>query len=98
MNEVYVYADLEGAPQFVGRLWTRSRKYHEAASFEYDKTWLSSIQRFALEPALALGKGAYHTNQSERMFGAMGDSAPDRWGRSLMRRAENKRGRIQRSG
>lgn len=61
MNEVYVYVDLEGVPQFVGRLWTRSRKYHEAASFEYDKMWLSSTHRFALEPALALGKGAYHT-------------------------------------
>ena len=88
-----MYADLEGATQFVGRLWTRSRKYHEAASFEYDKAWLLSIHRFALEPALALGRGAYHTKQSERMFGAMGDSAPDRWGRALMRRAENRRAR-----
>ena len=93
MNEVYVYADLAGAPQFLGRLWTRSRKSQEAASFEYDKAWLSSTHRFALEPALALGKGAYHTRESERMFGAMGDSAPDRWGRALMRRAENRRAR-----
>ena len=93
MGEVYAYVDLAGVPQFVGRLWTRSRKNHETASFEYDKTWLSSTHRFALEPALALGKGAYHTRQSERMFGAMGDSAPDRWGRALMRRAENRRAR-----
>ena len=93
MGEVYVYVDLAGVPQFVGRLWTRSRKNHETASFEYDKAWLSSTHRFALEPALALGKGAYHTRQSERMFGAMGDSAPDRWGRALMRRAENRRAR-----
>ena len=93
MNEVYVYADLEGTPHFVGRLWTRSRRHREAASFEYDKTWLSSAHRFALEPALALGKGAYHTRESERLFGAMGDSAPDRWGRALMRRAENRRAR-----
>ena len=91
MNEVYVHADLAGEPQFVGRLWTRSRKSHEAASFEYDKTWLTSTHRFALEPALALGRGAYHTKESERMFGAMGDSAPDRWGRALMRRAESRR-------
>ena len=93
MNEVFVYADLEGTPHFVGRLWTRSRRRHEAASFEYDKTWLSSAHRFALEPALALGKGAYHTRESERLFGAMGDSAPDRWGRALMRRAGNRRAR-----
>lgn len=93
MNEVYVHTDLAGEPQLVGRLWTRSHKSHEAASFEYDKTWLSSTHRFALEPALALGKGAYHTKESERMFGAMGDSAPDRWGRALMRRAESRRAR-----
>ena len=90
MNEVYVYADLEGAPHLVGRLWTRSNKGRETASFEYDKTWLSSTHRFALEPALSLGKGSFHTRESERLFGAMGDSAPDRWGRALMRRAESR--------
>ena len=91
MGNLYVYVDLGGTPQFVGRLWTRVRKNHETASFEYDKSWLSSPYKFALEPALGLGEGAYHTRQSERMFGAMGDSAPDRWGRTLMRRAESRR-------
>ncbi len=88
MNEVFVYIDLEGARHFVGRLWTRSRKGRENASFEYDRSWLSSNHRFALDPALSLGKGSFHTRQSEALFGAMGDSTPDRWGRALMRRAE----------
>ena len=91
MSEVFVHVDLEGTQHLVGRLWTRSRKGRESASFEYDRTWLSSGHRFALEPALTLGKGSFHTRHSEPLFGAMGDSAPDRWGRALMRRAERRR-------
>jgi serine/threonine-protein kinase HipA len=48
-------------------------------------------ERFALEPALQLMEGSYHTNDKQLLFGAIGDSAPDRWGRVLMRRAEAKR-------
>lgn len=47
--------------------------------------------RFALEPALQLGPGPFHTNADTPMFGAVGDSAPDRWGRALMRRMERRR-------
>ena len=35
----------------------------------------------------------YHTAAGKRLFGAMGDSAPDRWGRALMMRAEARRER-----
>ena len=47
--------------------------------------------RFSLEPALTLGPGPYHTSGDKPLFGAIGDSAPDRWGRVLMRRAERRR-------
>ena len=63
----------------------------ESASFEYDKVWLEHPERFALEPALTLGRGPYHTRPGKALFGAIGDSAPDRWGRVLMRRAERRR-------
>ena len=35
----------------------------------------------------------YHTAAGKRLFGAIGDSAPDRWGRALMMRAEARRDR-----
>lgn len=85
---VHVYVDLNNAPELVGRLWSRWRKGQENASFEYDQAWLRSASRFSLEPALALGPGQFHTGQGKELFGAVGDSAPDRWGRVLMRRAE----------
>jgi serine/threonine-protein kinase HipA len=90
-REILVYVDLNGAPLFVGRLWARVRKNKETVSFEYDKSWLEHPQRFSLEPALTLGPGAFHPPSDKVLFGTIGDSAPDRWGRVLMRRAERRR-------
>ncbi|MFU8814585.1 MAG: type II toxin-antitoxin system HipA family toxin [Pseudomonadales bacterium] len=90
-REAYVYADLGGAPRLVGRLFTHIRKGRESATFEYDDSWLAHDERFALEPALKLGPGPFHTATDRSMFGAIGDSAPDRWGRTLMRRAARRR-------
>ena len=90
-REALVYLDLDGTPNLVGRLWARARKNKESASFEYDRTWLENPARFSLEPALSLGPGPFHTVGDAPMFGAIGDSAPDRWGRTLMRRMERRR-------
>lgn len=95
-KELLVYVDLDGAPRLVGRLWARMRKDRESASFEYDRSWLAHPERFSLEPAMELGPGPYHTASDRPLFGAIGDSAPDRWGRVLMRRAE--RIRAEREG
>jgi serine/threonine-protein kinase HipA len=90
-KDVFVYADLDGVAHLVGRLWARMRKNKEGATFEYDDTWLQNPNRFSLEPALTVGPGPFHTGADTPMFGAIGDSAPDRWGRALMRRMERRR-------
>jgi len=90
-TEALVYIDLGGEPTLVGRLWARTRGSRDSASFEYDDSWLRHPDGFALEPALQLGPGPFHTPADRPMFGALGDSAPDRWGRVLMRRAERRR-------
>lgn len=90
-TQALVYVDLDGSPLLVGRLWARMRKGRDSASFEYDDSWLEREDRFALEPALQLGPGPFHTPRDKPLFGAIGDSAPDRWGRVLMRRAERRR-------
>jgi serine/threonine-protein kinase HipA len=90
-KELLVYMDLQGIPSLIGRLWARTRKDRENASFEYDKSWLAHAERFSLEPALKLGPGPFHSTSDKPLFGAIGDSAPDRWGRILMRRAERRR-------
>jgi serine/threonine-protein kinase HipA len=90
-RETLVYVDLDGKPHLMGRLWTRVRKNKESATFEYDESWLKHPAKFSLEPALQLGPGPFHTPADTPMFGAIGDSAPDRWGRALMRRMERRR-------
>ena len=90
---VLVHVDLGGVPIRVGRLWIRVRGGRESASFEYDAAWTNHPLRFALEPALTVGPGPYHTRG--RLFGSLGDSAPDRWGRVLLRRAEVRRARLE---
>src|ERR1700719_3831749 len=90
-RQVFAYVDLDGVPHLVGRLWGRVRKNKEGATFEYNDAWLQHPNRFSLEPALKLGPGPFHTSADMPMFGAIGDSAPDRWGRGLMRRMERRR-------
>jgi serine/threonine-protein kinase HipA len=90
-RETLVYVDLDSVPHLMGRLWARVRKNKESATFEYDDAWLRHPARFSLEPALQLGPGPFHTPADTPMFGAIGDSAPDRWGRALMRRMERRR-------
>ena len=92
-TEAMVYVDIGGIANRVGRLWARLRGGRQSATFEYDSTWLQHPERFALEPALQLGPGPFHTPEGLALFGALGDSAPDRWGRMLMRRAEQRRAR-----
>ncbi len=90
-TEVLVFMDLDGTPVLTGRLWARMRKGRNSATFEYDQDWLAHPARFSLEPALQLGPGPFHTPIGKPLFGAIGDSAPDRWGRVLMRRAQRRR-------
>lgn len=89
-TDVLVYMEIGGTSHLAGHLWGRVRKGRESATFEYATSWLAYASHFALEPALTLGPGPFHTTPGKPLFGAIGDSAPDRWGRVLMRRAERR--------
>ena len=90
-----VYVDLDGVPIYVGKLWSHSRHRQESMSFEYDRNWLNHPQCFLLDPTLQLFPGSFHASQEKPLFGAMDDSAPDRWGRLLMRRAQRKQAELE---
>ena len=90
---VLVHVDLGGEPIRAGRLWLRVRGGRESASFEYDNAWMNHPLRFDLEPALTVGPGPYHVRGA--LFGSIGDSAPDRWGRVLLRRDEVRRAKME---
>ncbi len=56
--------------------------------FAYDPAWLKNPQAFALDPDLSLGEGSYFPNAEAGNFRVFDDSAPDRWGQTLMKRRE----------
>lgn len=85
-RQLFVYADTDGETALVGHLWTRNRHGKESATFRYAPSWLAGPDCFALGPDLPLGEAPHHTVQGTKLFGSLIDSAPDRWGRMLMRR------------
>lgn len=87
---ILVYIDLEGITLKVGQLWSHYRNGRESMSFEYDHDWLNHPKRFSLDSALKLVSGPFHASPDKPIFGAIDDSAPDRWGRLLMRRSERR--------
>ena len=95
MEPIFVYIDLKGALIRVGKLWSHVRNGRESVSFEYDHQWLKNPKKFSLDPALQLVKGSFHTAADKPLFGAIEDSAPDRWGRMLMRRSERRMAQLE---
>ena len=87
----FVYIDTNGSPRLVGRLYVTAHRGRETATFQYDEAWISSADSFALEPALTVSRAPHYAGEDRRMFGALGDSAPDRWGQTLLRRAERRK-------
>jgi serine/threonine-protein kinase HipA len=59
-----------------------------ALRFAYETAWLKNPQSFALDPDLSLGEGIYFPNVDAGNFRVFDDSAPDRWGQTLMKRRE----------
>jgi serine/threonine-protein kinase HipA len=90
MTDIEVHVSLEGQDHFVGLARRNLARGSETVVFEYTDEWLSSQAKFALEPALPLTRGSFPPPRDQAIFGSIGDSAPDTWGRQLMQRAERR--------
>lgn len=77
-----------GGPTLMGRLTVTESRGKEVFAFEYDERWLASGSRQELDPALRLHRGRQYPAKGRAAFGVFLDSAPDRWGRVLMKRRE----------
>ncbi len=86
------WVGLAGARR-MGDLSATPARGKEVFAFEYADTWLRGGHAAALDPALQLYGGPQYPPAGQEQFGAFLDSAPDRWGRSLMRRREALRAR-----
>ena len=85
--DAVIYVDLYGETHLVGHLWVNpGRRNTLTATFRYANSWTEGGNAFAVDPLLDLTSGGvFHKS---RLFGAIADSAPDRWGRTLMARGE----------
>lgn len=90
MTDVEVHIDLEGHVRPLGLLRRQVSRRGETVTFEYDVSWLEDARRFSIEPAIALTAGTFPPQPNQPIFGSIGDSAPDTWGRRLMQRAERR--------
>jgi serine/threonine-protein kinase HipA len=90
-NDIEVYVDSAAGSNRVGTLHRHPRRGGESTTFEYHDDWLNNPDRFSLEPALTLSRGAFAPADGSPILGSIGDSAPDTWGRRLMQRVERRR-------
>lgn len=100
-KKIYVYLDNDVDVKIkVGCLFADYQRGVEKFSFEYDKEFLQS--EFAgtfFDCDLQLYSGRQYLPLEKSLFGVFSDTAPDRWGRLLMKRREriaaNEEGRLK---
>ena len=90
MADIEVHIELDSSVRRVGTLHRNPGRGGESPSFEYASGWLEDPGAYALEPMLMRTAGAFVPRPGLRLFGSIGDSAPDTWGRRLMQRGERR--------
>jgi serine/threonine-protein kinase HipA len=89
LYQVDVVLDVEHlGQQRMGTLHRQRARGTEVYSFEFDPEWLARGDTLALDPDLLPVAGRAYPPANRTQFGIFMDSAPDRWGRTLMQRRE----------
>ncbi|MBP5407131.1 HipA N-terminal domain-containing protein [bacterium] len=87
-KKIYVYENWSSEiPRELGILYVSNVRGTEIFSFEYNEEYLKNPASCCIDPELELFQGRQFTYQKPN-FGIFADSAPDRWGRTLMDRRE----------
>jgi serine/threonine-protein kinase HipA len=86
-----VHVEIGGATVLAGRAqFHRNRGSLSATTFQYDPDYLADARSYDIDPSLPLVSGSQYV---EGLPGAFSDSAPDRWGRNLVKKQERERAR-----
>ncbi|MGL5406173.1 MAG: type II toxin-antitoxin system HipA family toxin [Propionibacteriaceae bacterium] len=81
-TQVQVCVDLYGKTVPVGTLYANEKRTF-TSTFVYQPAYLADSRVYALEPRLSMASGEHH---AAGLPGCIGDAAPDRWGRNLIRK------------
>lgn len=79
-----------GDPLLAGTLYFSPARNGETVSFEFSASWLETQPISSFDPDLQPWRGRQYLIPGKPMFGVFSDSCPDRWGRLLLQRKENK--------
>lgn len=89
LDHVDVILDIDSLGQRrMGILHRQTARGGDVYSFEFDDDWLTRRDPIALDPDLLPAPGRTYPSAGRSQFGIFMDSAPDRWGRTLMQRRE----------
>jgi len=95
VTDVEVHIDYAQGQHRVGVMRLNQGRRGQSVSFEYDRGWVEADQGFSLEPALVKSAGVFPPGADREIFGSLGDSAPDTWGRQLMQKQERRRAKAE---
>lgn len=87
--EVSVHVALGATTVHAGTLFSHRGRGTESATFAYASSYVALPGTYALDPQLPMGTSPRQTRVGASLFGAFTDCAPDRWGRTLVKRREN---------
>jgi len=91
-DTVEIYIEHDGETRLVGRCRYVAKRHAQSSVFEYADEWLGLQNAFAIDPGnLPLRAGPVYTSSDKSALpGALRDTAPDRWGRLLIKRVFRK--------
>lgn len=87
-QEIHVFAGWLDEEPLIGTLYAGILKGHELYSFAFSDTWLLDYSHIMLDPDLYNVRGRQFVPRGKKIFGMFSDCAPDRWGRTLLKRKE----------
>jgi len=93
-DTIEIYIDQGDETLLLGRCRYVAKRRGQSSVFEYEPGWLIREGAFAIDPEnLPLQAGpVYTSSEKSALPGALRDSAPDRWGQQLIKRAFRKAG------
>lgn len=81
-DQVDVHVEINGLPVLAGTAHFTFRRGALSTTFTYDPAYMRNPEAYDLSPDLAIVNGTHHVPDLPRAFS---DSAPDRWGRGLIK-------------
>lgn len=93
-DDVGVWLDWH-EPRQIGVLRRTPGRGRERVSFQYADDWIADPDAFPISPEYPLTAGAFIPPTGHDILAPLSDSAPDRWGRTVMRRYEGHAARAE---